>query len=58
MFYSSGMLKVLGVSSVMPKEFDRAAQAAAAMLKFSPAIHKKSKQPVSQQITVDYDFKP
>lgn len=55
---ASGEVEVLGVSSVMHQDFDKAAQAAAKNLKFSPAVHKKSKQPVSQQITVDYDFKP
>lgn len=55
---ASGEVQVLGVSSVMERDFDKAAQEAAKSLKFSPAVHKKSKQPVSQQIIVDYDFKP
>jgi TonB family protein len=55
---SDGKVTLLGVNSVMPKEFDRAAAGAAANLKFDPAIHKKSKKPVSQQLTVKYKFKP
>jgi TonB family protein len=58
LFMSGGELKVLGVSSVMPKDFDNAAKEAAANIKFNPATHKKSKQPVSQAMTVEYDFKP
>jgi TonB family protein len=58
MFFADGKIKVLGVSSVMPKEFDKAAAEAAAKIKFQPAVHKKSKQPVSQQMTVVYEFKP
>lgn len=58
MFYADGKLKVVGVSSTMPKEFDKAAMAAAANIKFQPAVHKKSKKPVSQQMTVEYEFKP
>ena len=51
-------LKVLGVSSVMPKEFDKAALEAAEKIHFLPATHKKSKAGVSQKLTVEYDFKP
>ena len=58
MFFADGTLKVLGVSSTMPKEFDRAALEAAARIKFQPAVHKKSKKVVSQQMTVEYEFKP
>ena len=58
MFFPDGTLKVLGASSTMPKEFDKAALAAAARIKFQPAVHKKSKKPVAQQMTVEYDFKP
>lgn len=57
-FYPDGKLKIVGVSSVMPKEFDRAAVEAAQNLKFTPAIHKKSKKPVAQQMRVEYEFKP
>jgi outer membrane biosynthesis protein TonB len=42
----------------MDKAFDKAAEAAAKNLKFTPAVHKKSKQPVSQAIMVEYTFKP
>lgn len=58
MFYPDGKLEVNGVSSTMPKEFDRAAAAAAQNIKFTPAVHKKSKKPVAQTMTVEYDFKP
>ena len=53
-----GEVQVLGVNSVMDKAFDKAAEAAAKNLKFAPAVHKKSKQPVSQAISVEYSFKP
>ena len=58
MFYADGKLKVLGFGSTMPKEFDKAAVEAAAKIKFQPAVHKKSKQPVSQKMSVVYEFKP
>ncbi len=55
---ADGSINILGVSSVMPKEFDNAAKDAAAKIKFEPAVHKKSKKIVSQQITVKFKFKP
>jgi TonB family protein len=55
---ADGTVKVMGTNSVMPKEFDVAAREAAAKIKFEPAMHKKSKKAVSQQITVKYKFKP
>ncbi|NOT46215.1 MAG: TonB family protein [Acidobacteria bacterium] len=58
MFFASGELKVGSASSTMPKEFDKAALEAAKNIKFTPAVHKKSKQPVSQQMMVEFDFKP
>lgn len=58
MFYTDGKVKVIGVNSVMPKEFDQAAAEAAAKIKFQPAVHKKSKKLVAQAMTVEYDFKP
>lgn len=58
MFYPDGSVKVINVNSVMPKEFDQAAAEAATKIKFQPAVHKKSKKPVAQAITVEYDFKP
>ena len=58
MFYPDGNLEVVNVSSTMPKEFDRAAADAAKNIKFTSAVHKKSKKPVAQVMTVDYDFKP
>jgi len=53
-----GEVQVLSVNSVMHKDFDKAAEAAAKNLKFLPAVHKKSKQPVSQAMSVEYAFKP
>lgn len=58
LFSADGSLEVLGVSSVMPREFDRAAMEAAKNIKFQPAVHKKSKKGVSQKMTVEYNFKP
>jgi TonB family protein len=58
MFHRDGTLKVVRGGSVMPKEFDQAAAEAAQKIKFQPAVHKKSKQPVTQTITVVYEFKP
>ncbi|MEZ5427680.1 MAG: TonB family protein [Pyrinomonadaceae bacterium] len=55
---ADGSVKVLGVNSVMPKEFDRAAAAAAENIEFEPAVHKKSKKAVSQEFTLVYKFKP
>jgi TonB family protein len=55
---ASGEVQVLNVNSVMHKDFDKAAEGAAKNLKFTPAVHKKSKQPVSQAISVEYSFKP
>lgn len=57
-FYPDGKLEINGVSSTMPKEFDRAATDAAKNIKFTPAVHKKSKKPVAQAMTIEYDFKP
>lgn len=58
MLKASGEVEVVSVNSVMHKDFDKAAAEAAKKLKFTPAIHKKSKQPVSQVIGVEYAFKP
>ncbi len=58
LFYKDGTVKVLSVSSSMPKEFDKAAVEAAGKIKFEPAVHKKSKQPVSLKMFVKYKFKP
>jgi TonB family protein len=57
-FKADGTLRVGNAQSVMPKEFDRAAVEAAEHIKFQPALHKKSRQPVTQQMTVVYQFKP
>ncbi len=53
-----GDIQVLGANSDMERVFDKAAQDAAKNLKFSPAVHKKSKQPVAQVVVVEYAFKP
>lgn len=58
LFHTDGKIEVLGVSSVMPREFDKAAVEAAAKIRFQPAVHKKSKADVAQKMTVEYDFKP
>lgn len=58
LFLPDGKLKVGGVSSVMERDFDKAAAEAAEKIKFEPAMHKKSKKPVAQQMTVEYSFKP
>lgn len=58
LFYPDGRLKILGANSVLPKEFDRAAIAAAQNIKFTPAVHKKSKKPVAQVMTFEFSFKP
>jgi TonB family protein len=58
LFFADGKIKVLGVNSAMPREFDRAAMEAAAKIRFMPAVHKKSKADVAQKFTIEYDFKP
>jgi TonB family protein len=58
LFFPDGKIKVLGVNSAMPKEFDRAAAEAAAKIRFLPAAHKKSKEDVALKMIVEYDFKP
>ena len=57
-FYADGKIEIVGVSSTMPKAFDTAAVEAAKKIKFEPAIHKKSKKPVTQQMFLEYKFKP
>lgn len=57
-FLANGELLVGNASSNMPREFDKAAIEAAKAIKFTPAIHKKSKQPVSQHVFIEYDFRP
>lgn len=58
LFFADGKVKVLGVNSTMPNEFDKVASEAAAKIRFQPAVHKKSKADVSQKMNVEYDFKP
>lgn len=57
-FYTDGKLKILDADSTMPPEFDAAAKKGAEHLKFQPAVHKKSKKPVSQSMWVTFEFKP
>ena len=58
-FYSDGSkVDVLKSESTMPNEFDDAAKEAAKNLKFTPAVHKKTKKPVNQVIWVTFQFKP
>lgn len=57
LFLEDGFLDVVRVSSTMPREFDRVAAEAAKNIKFTPAVHKKSKQNVSQRLTVEFEFK-
>lgn len=57
LFMEDGFLKIISVSSTMPREFDRAATEAAKNIQFTPAVHKKSKQNVAQQLTVEFEFK-
>lgn len=57
-FFPDGKIEIVGVSSTMPKEFDEAAVEAARKIKFEPAIHKKSKKPVTQHVFLEYKFKP
>ncbi len=57
LFQADGTVKVQSVKSFMHKEFDAAARAAAEKLQFQPAIHKKTKRPVSQAMTVVFAFK-
>ncbi|HEY2847951.1 MAG TPA: TonB family protein [Pyrinomonadaceae bacterium] len=58
-FYSDGSkIEVMKSQSTMPNEFDAAAKEGAKSLKFTPAVHKKSKKPVNQIIWVTFEFKP
>lgn len=57
-FFTDGKVKVVKVQSTMPKEFDQAASTAAEKLTFQPAMHKKSKRPVTQVMWVAFEFKP
>lgn len=58
LFAADGSVEVLGVRSALPKDFAQAAVDAAKKIKFQPAVHKTSKKPVSQKMTVEYNFKP
>lgn len=57
-FFADGKMEIIGVGSTMPRAFDNAAIEAAKKIKFEPAIHKKSKKPVTQQVFLEYKFKP
>jgi len=58
LFKATGDVKVYEVTSMLPKDFTDAAKEAAKNIKFTPAMNKRTKQPVSQQLMVEYDFKP
>lgn len=57
-FFPDGKTKVLKTQSTMPNEFDQAASKAAEKLAFQPAVHKKTKKPVTQVMWVAFEFKP
>lgn len=57
-FGADGTMKIMSVGSTMEREFDKAASEAAQGIKFLPAVHKKSKSPVNQQVTVSFEFRP
>lgn len=58
LFNKDGTIRILSVGSTMPKSFDKAAEEAAKLIKFSPGTHKHSKSPVSVKMNVVYRFKP
>ena len=58
LFFTDGKMKIVGINSVLPREFDKAATEAAEKIRFQPAVHKKSKSNVAQKMTVEYEFKP
>ncbi|MEZ5346925.1 MAG: TonB family protein [Pyrinomonadaceae bacterium] len=58
LFNADGTLKVVGVSSTMPKEFDKAAIECAEQIKFEPAVHKKSKKKITLKMMIEIKFKP
>ena len=58
LLFTDGTLKILDANSVLARDFDKAAIEAAKKIKFTPAIHKKSKKPVAQAMTIEYSFKP
>jgi len=58
MFKKDGSHQVLSVGSTMPRAFDNAAAEAAKKIEFTPAVHKKTKMPVTASMTVVFKFKP
>ncbi len=58
LFNKDGTVQILGVSSAMPKPFDKAAYEAAQNIKFDPGTLKKTKAPVSVKMNVIFKFKP
>lgn len=58
LFKKDGSFAILSVNSTMPRDFDKAAREAAKGIKFTPAIHKKSKKKVTMAMRVVFKFKP
>jgi TonB family protein len=57
LFNADETLRVLEVSSDLPKEFQDAARKAAAKIRFDAAIHKNGNA-VAQSKVIEYEFKP
>ncbi|HEX8250680.1 MAG TPA: energy transducer TonB [Pyrinomonadaceae bacterium] len=56
-FETNRTLRVVEVSSDLPKDFQDAARKAASQIKFDPAIHKNGNA-VTQSKVIEYEFKP
>jgi TonB family protein len=56
-FDIDGNLRVIEVSSDLPKEFQDAARKAASQIRFDPAIHRNGNV-VAQSKVIEYEFKP
>lgn len=56
-FIKTGDVSVVRAVTDLPKNFETQAIEAARKIKFTPAIHKNG-NPVSQQQTIEYEFKP
>ncbi|HEX9962544.1 MAG TPA: TonB family protein, partial [Pyrinomonadaceae bacterium] len=56
-FDVDGNLRVIEVSSDLPKDFQDAARKAASQIRFDPAIHRNGNV-VAQSKVIEYEFKP
>jgi TonB family protein len=56
-FEADGNLRVVEVTTALPKEFADAARKAAAQISFDPAVHKNGNL-VTQSKVIEYEFKP